>query len=336
MKKAWSAQYRRWEGEAVGVWTRRLSIARYGLRLCLSGRIIKIFLVLAGAQALVLSGLFFFYGQFVAPQSALLDWFTRLAGEEARTIFDALTSWVLLYPEICVDGIYRIVFYLQSFSGPFLSMIVVALFVHRLIANDLASNAIVIYNSKALTRWDYLIGKFIVVSSVLSVIWIVPVLFSWLLGNLLSPDWSFFYHSFPSLLRGLTLGLVAVVSLSCLALMVSSLAKKTGAAVTFWILGWISLSVISGVASLLHPVLLYLSPSQALSSLSGGIFRMLDLLQDAQAMLPFFGGVFNRMSEGVDAADLPIDNGAVWLPLLSLAAYCTISILVVSRRIRAS
>lgn len=312
-----------------------MSIARYGLRLCLSGKVIKIFLVLAGAQALILSGVFFFYGQLVAPESALLDWLERLGGEQVRTLFNAITSWALLYPEICVDGIYRIMFYFLSFSGPFLSMIIVALFVHRLIANDLASNAIVIYNSKALTRWDYLIGKFTIVSSILSVVWIFPVLVSWVLGNLLSPDWSFFYHSFPSLLRGLTLGLVAVVSLSCLALLVSSLAKKTGAAVAFWILGWISLSVVSSVASYAHPALDYLSPTQALYGLSAGIFRLLDLVVDAQGMLPFFGGFFNRMSNGMDPSELPIDNGEIFLPLLALGSYCLVSILVVSRRVKA-
>ncbi|MBK1877738.1 ABC transporter permease subunit [Pelagicoccus mobilis] len=335
MKKAWSAKYRRWEGEGVGVWARRLSIARYGLKLCLSGKIIKIFLVLAGAQALILSGVFFFYGQLVAPESALLDWLERLGGEQVRTMFSALTSWALLYPEICVDGIYRIMFYLLSFSGPFLSMIIVALFVHRLIANDLASNAIVIYNSKALTRWDYLIGKFTIVSSILSVVWIFPVVVSWLLGNLLSPDWSFFYHSFPSLIRGVVLGVIAVVSLSCLALLVSSLAKKTGAAVAFWILGWISLSVVASVASFAHPAFDYVSPTQAIYSLSAGIFRLLDLVMDAQGMLPFFGSFFGRMSDGMDPSDLPIDNGEVFLPLLALGAYCVISIAVVSRRIRA-
>ena len=335
MKKAWSAQYRRWEGEGVGVWKRRMSIARYGLKLCLSGKIIKIFLVLAAMQALILSGVFFFYGQLVAVDSALLNWLERLGGEQIRTIFNAVSSWALLYPEVCVDGVYRVMFYLLSFSGPFLSMIIVALFVHRLIANDLASNAIVIYNSKALTRWDYLIGKFTIVASLLSVVWIFPVVVSWLLGNVLSPDWSFFYHSFPSLVRGVVLGVVAVVSLSCLALLVSSLAKKTGAAVAFWILGWISLSVISSVAGLAHRSLEYLSPTQAIYGLSSGIFRLLDLMADAQGMLPFFPTFFGKVTNGANPEDIPISNGDVFMPLLVLGMYCFVSIAVVSRRVRA-
>ncbi len=336
MNNAWTAKYRRWEGQSVGVWQRRLSIARYGLRLCLSGKIIKVFLVLAFAQTFVLGAVFFLFGQLVAPESALLGWLEGLGGQDIVRVISGLSSWALLYPEICVDGIYRIMFYLMTFGSPFLSMIIVALFIHRLIANDLASNAIVIYNSKALTRWDYLTGKFIVVSSILSVIWLLPVVASWLLSNFLSPDWSFFYHSFPSLLRGVTIGLVSVVSLSCFALLVSSLAKKTGAAVAYWILGWFSFGVVSSVASVAHPALEYISPVQSIYGLSAGIFRMLDLVVDAQDMLPFFGSFFSSMSNGSDPSDLPIGNGDIILPLLVLSAYSMISVLVVSRRVRAS
>lgn len=335
MRHAWNARYRRWDGESVGVWQRRRSIARNGLRLCLSGKIIKVFLVLASAQALLLSAAFFLFGQLVAPESALLDVLERIGGPQAADVVSGLTSWALLYPEICVDGVYRVFFYLLTFSGPYLSMIMVALFVHRLIANDLASNAIVIYNSKALTRWDYLIGKFLVVSSILSVVWILPVVVSWLLGNLLSPDWSFFYHSFPSLGRGLAVGAVAVVSLSCLALLVSSLARKTGAAVAYWILGWFSMSVVANVARLAHPALDYLSPIRALHALSAGVYRMADLVSEAQDMLPFFNSFLNTVSDRDDPAELPIGNGELWLPLLSLSAYCVVSVWVVSRRVRA-
>lgn len=334
MKHAWSASYRRWEGKSVGVWQRRLSIARYGLRLCLAGKVITAFLILSLSQALVMSGIFFFFGQLVAPESALLSFITSRGGEQATALINALSSWALLYPEICVDGVYRMVFFVFEYSPPFFTLIIVSLFVHKLIANDLASNAIVIYNSKALTRWDYLTGKFIVVATILSVIWILPIVIAWLLGNLLSPDWSFFYHSFPSLIRGLSLGVVAVISLSLLAMLVSSLAKRSGAAVTFWILGWISLNVIGGIAGLAHPSLKYVSPSDAISALTGGIYRIANFLVDAQSILPFFGGFLSQF-DVEKTSEIPIGNGEVLLPILSLTAYSVISIVIVSRRVRA-
>lgn len=336
MSHAWNAEYRRWKGESVGVWSRRRSIARYGLRLCLSGKAIKVFLVLAFSQALVLSAVFFVFGQLMSPGSALIGWLESIGGTEVTAMVNAITSWALLYPEICVDGIYRIMFFFMKFSSPFLSLIIVALFVHRLIAHDMASQAIVIYNSKALTRWDYLIGKFCIVASILSVIWILPVVVSWVIGNMLSPDWSFFVHSFPSLMRGLVVGLVAVVSLSCLAMLVSSFARKTGAAVAYWVLGWLVLRFVASVASLAHPSLSYLSPLDALSTFSSGVFRMQDLLTDARSMLPFFDSFFGRMTNNNTPEIIPVSNGEVILPLLVLSLYCVISVFVVNKRISAS
>lgn len=334
MKHAWSASYRRWQGESVGVWQRRLSIARYGLRLCLTGKVINAFLILALAQSLGMAAIFFVFGQLVAPESALLNFITSRGGEQATTFINAISSWALLYPEICVDGVYRLVFFGFEFLPPLLSLVIVSLFVHKLIANDLASNAIVIYNSKALTRWDYLIGKFAVVSTILSVVWIMPILLAWFLGNVLSPDWSFFYHSFPSLVRGLSVGIVAVISISLLAMLASSLAKRSGAAVTFWILGWISLNVVGRVAKLVNPSLEVISPNAAIESLSSGIYRITDLFADAQSILPFFGGFMSQF-DVQGASDLPLDQGRIALPLLALAAYSTISLVVVSRRVRA-
>lgn len=336
MRHAWNAEYRRWTGESVGVWQRRLSIARYGLRLCLAGRVIKLFLLLALAQSLPLAGVFFLFGQLVAPDSALILWLGALGGEQVTSVFNGLASWALLYPEIVVDGVYRIAFYLFTSSCPFFTVVTVALFVHRLIANDLASNAIVIYNSKALTRWDYLVGKFLVVATLLSLVWIAPVAISWLLGNALSPDWGFFVHSFPSLLRGLAVGIAAVASLSLLAMLVSSLAKKTGAAVAYWIVGWLILGAAANAASLAAPSLAYLSPMQAIEALSGGVYRLADLLRDARGMLPFFDAFYARLPdfEGTEQAPI-VGNGAVGLPLLFLAAYGALSVFVVSRRVRA-
>lgn len=331
---SWNAEYRRWSGQSVGVWHRRLSIARYGLRLCLSGKIMRAFLLLAFAQTFVLAGVFFFLGQIVAEDSALIRWIESLGGEDARRVLSGIASWALLYPEISVDGVYRVMFYALTFTNPLASIVIVALFIHRLVAHDLASQAIVIYNSKALTCWDYIIGKFAIVATILSVMWILPVVCSWLLGNMLAPDWSFFYHTFPSLMRGLAIGVAAVLSLSCVAMLVSSLAKKTGAAVAYWIVGIFALNMVSGALSLAHPVFAYIDPFNALEALAAGTFRMQSFLIDASTMLPFFGNMFSEVSEFAESPDSPITDGARVLPLLALAAISAASIFVVNRRVR--
>ncbi len=334
-KTAWKAEYRRWTGKSAGVWTRRAAIARYGLRLCLKGKIARAFLFLALMQTVVLAAVFFFFGQIVAPDSSLVNWLEDKSGGAITTYLNAITSWMLLYPEICVDGVYRVLFYLMRFSGPFFSMIMVALFIHRLIAGDVASNAIVIYNSKALTRADYMLGKFGVVAPILAVIWIVPVVVSWILGNILSPDWSFFWHTLPSLLRGVAVGVAAVISLSCIAMAVSAVAGRSRAAVAYWILGWIVMSIVGSVASLAHESLALINPIACIEELAAGVYRIDLLWRDAQDMLPFFSGFVSDVDE--DALQVPATlGGGVWAPLLILTAMSFLSLYVVDRRIRQS
>ncbi len=330
----WNAQYRRWTGESVSIWKRRLSIARYGLRLCLAGKAIRAFLFLSLVQWLSLTFAFLIFGQLVTPGSALADWITVKTGTRVGAVIDGISAWALLYPEITVDGIYRIGYFVLRFTATPLSILIVALFIHKLIAQDLASQAIVIYNSKALTRWDYLIGKFIVVSTILSTIWILPVVGSWIIGNVLAPDWAFFYHTFPSLLRGLAVGIVAILPLSLVALAVSSMAQKTGAAIAYWILGWITLSIVAGLSAFTSPTLAYLNPFNAIDSLSDAIFRMDSFISDAQSMLPFINQAAARIDLRLD--DIPVTDGSIVTPAFFLIALSVLSIVFVNRRITAS
>ncbi len=335
-KPAWQAEYRRWTGESVGVWTRRLSIARYGLRLSLKGKIPRAFLFFAMLQAVPLAAAFFLFGQFASPDSALLGWVAEKGGSEAVKVINAVSSWLLLYPEICVAGIYRAMFSLLAYTAPLLSVIMVTFFIHRLIAGDVASHAIVIYKSKALTRWDYVLGKFGVVAPILAAIWILPVVVSWMLGNLLSPDWTFFWHSLPALLRGLAVGVVAVVSLSCIALAVSATAGRSRAAVAYWIIGWIVVMIVANVGSIEDGSFALLNPVMGIAEFSAGLYRIDELWEDARGMLPFFDGFVSRINVEVvgDVADEA--RGSVWLPLAALSAMSAASLWIVDRKVKQS
>ena len=96
-----------------------------------------------------------------------------------------------------------------------------------LITRDLASNAIVIYSSKAVTRGDYLLGKFATAFGFLTLTWLGPVCAAWFLGNLLAPDWTFFLARARARWRTfLIYGLSSMAVLSLLALGVSALSSQ--------------------------------------------------------------------------------------------------------------
>lgn len=343
--RAWSPVYRRWQGQATGVWARRLSIARYGLKLCLAGKAIRFFILIAFLQGFALTALFALFGQIVNPDSALSNWTAGIAGARNAAIINGLTAWALVYPEICVDGIYRAAFYLAKFSASPLSLIIIALCIHRLIALDLASQAIVIYNSKALTRWDYLIGKFLIATCILSFIWIVPFVAAWLVGNTLSPDVRFFFYTFPSLTKSLLVGIVAVITLSLFALAVSSLAKRTGSAVAYWILGWISLGIFSSIAKATYPILQFVNPFSAISEFSNGVFKMNSFLQQARDELPVFNSylesfIRSNMDDGKTLSsvvdEIPATDGSLAIPALFVVIICLASVAIANRRVALS
>ena len=343
--KTWRPDYRRWQGQATGVWARRFSITRYGLKLCLAGKAIRFFILIAFLQGLVLSVLFGLLGQIVNPESALSNWIGGVAGERNAAIINGLTAWALVYPEICIDGVYRGAFYLAKFSASPLSLIIIALFIHRLIALDLASQAIVIYNSKALTRWDYLIGKFLIAVCILSFIWIAPVVAAWLIGNTLSPDIRFFVYTFPSLARSVIVGIVATLTFSIFALAISSLAKRTGSAVAYWILSWVSLGIFSGIAKATYPILRFINPFSAINEFSAGVFRMNSFFQRAREELPVFNSYLESfirrniddgktLSSVVD--EIPATDGSLIAPTLFLIIVCLASAAIANRRIALS
>jgi len=73
-------------------------------------------------------------------------------------------------------------------------LIAVALTIPHLITRDLASNAIVVYASKAITRFDYVLARRASFWDA-DPHWLGPVLAAWLVGNLMAPNWNFFWHS---------------------------------------------------------------------------------------------------------------------------------------------
>jgi len=78
-----------------------------------------------------------------------------------------------------------------------------------LVTRDLASNAIIIYSSKAVSRMDYLLGKFAMAFGLMALTWLGPAFAAWFLGNLLAPDWRFFWHSRAALFNTLLYSLSA-------------------------------------------------------------------------------------------------------------------------------
>lgn len=235
--------FTRWTGQARGVGYRRWVIASTGLRQVFRTKFFRALLFFAWAAGAALATFGFLFSQSIAPGG----WLERLAasgGPRAEAIVSAFCGYVLLYPDVVVHGLYTGVFWLQAGAGQFLSLVALTVVVPRLVTSDRAGNALVVYLSRPLTSFDYLLGKFGIIVGILLAVWTGPLLFGWILSMLFAPDSSFLVHSLLPLGRALAFNLAGLVVLAAIALGVSAATRTTAYTVLLWLGAWLLLGFI--------------------------------------------------------------------------------------------
>jgi hypothetical protein len=242
-----------------------------------------------------------------------------------------LTGWLKDNPEISVGTLQNVLFYYFGIWLMRVSIFALGPIIPLLITRDLACNAIVIYSSKAVTRGDYLLGKFATAFGFLTLTWLGPVCAAWFLGNLLAPDWAFFWHSRVALENALAYGLSSMTILSLLALGVSALSAQVRATTAFWYMWWILGAVITPIALHTRPWLRHLGFGFDLNQLALHSFRVADSINTAKENIPILGTLLQPIRTTTMAALETPKLGGTWLALLvmlSLAAW------VVHRRVK--
>jgi ABC-2 type transport system permease protein len=200
-----------------------------------------------------------------------------------------------------------------------------------LVTRDLASNAIVVYASKAVSRGDYFLGKFATAFGLLCLTWLGPISAAWLVGNLLAPDWRFFWHARIALGHTLLFGLPMMGLLSVLALGVSAISSKEKATPALWFMWWIFGGVLAPIARHTQPWLRHLSFNFNLDQLALALFHPGKDLEVAQPSIPILGEMVRNIRPATMAALNEPATLAAALTLLSLAA---VAALILNRRVK--
>lgn len=307
---------------------------RYGCALATKSKIYRIASSLGLMVGVALMGAFFMLGQLVTPESSLLNFLSQ-NDERLRDLLNGFSSWVLLYPEVCVDGFYRAMFYISWHMQMYLSVVAAATFIPKLFAQDIASNAIVIYNSKALGKGDYIFGKLGVAVLLLSSIWLLPIAGAWLVGNAMSPDWSYFYHSSSALVRAMFVNGVSMLTMSVVAMAISSLTRKSGIAIVSWLFYWIVSNIGADVLFQVYDWGQYVSLSQALDSLALSAFRFDLVIENAREMIPFFDYYTRDRFDDLPET-LIAHSGVPFGAVLSIAIHLVAGCMILSKRLISS
>jgi ABC-2 type transport system permease protein len=296
-----SIGYQHWDGQRRSIWHRRQVIAAQGLRACLRGRWLKRLIVVSWSAALAQVAVLFFLGQLLVTDSLIVRGLGNL-DPHLRTIAQGLMAWLEMHPEVSVGATQNFLFYYFSRFYLPLTMLSLALAIPHLISRDLAGNAMVVYASKAVNRTDYLLGKLGTCLGLLTLTWLGPVCVVWLIGNLLAPQWHFFWHSRGAIGHAVAFVTISMLILSGLALGASALSGREKLPVGAWIAFWLVGGFISrgpgrhGVANPAQSWLENVSITFNLDQIAAALFRLPNDLKLAQDNIPFFANLTRNIS----------------------------------------
>jgi ABC-type transport system involved in multi-copper enzyme maturation permease subunit len=279
---------------------------------------------------LAMSAVLFLVGQLLVADSVVVQWAGNL-NPQLQMFVRLLTTWLEEHPEISVRTTQNILFHYYSMYLMPVSIFILGILVPLLITRDLASNAIIIYSSKAVSRGDYLFGKFSSAFALLGITWLGPVCAAWFVGNLVAPDWRFFWHSRAALGHALVFVLSGMVVLSLLAMGMSSVSMKEKSTPAFWYMWWIFGGVITPIAAHTQPWLRHLSFNYDLNQIAMAIFRPADDIKIAQDNIPLLGDMLKNIKpETMAALDSPAFKGAI----VALVVMALLSALIIHRRVK--
>lgn len=322
--------YRPWHGQVQNVWKRRAVVARHTMRTCLRGRVVRFLVFIPWVLALVTVIVTFGIGQILVPDGLMEPLFNLLDGR-GRAVVDGLVAWLALYPDITVRAVAN--FLLLSLAGltQTISFLIITMVIPHLLTQDVASNAIVVYSSRAISRFDYLGGKLAGLLGVLTLSWLGPVLAAWFLGNVVAPDWTFFWHARSALVHSLLFIVPVMIAVAVIALGISSLSPKARIARATWLMIWILTLPLIEVAKITQPWLAYLSISHVIDRLGKAIFSPYQDFIQARDNLPFFNSVFGKLQ--AETVQLWGDSSMMG-PIIALTVMTAIAVAILWRRIR--
>lgn len=318
--------YKHWQGAYDGIWRRRMVIAWNGLRGCLQGRLMKGIVTVCWIAALIQTFILFSIGQLLVTDSFIV----RLIGyadKDVKDVVNGFIAWLQLYPEISVGAVQNILFFFFTTMIDTLTLVGITIAIPHLITRDLSSNAMIIYSSKAVSRLDYLIGKFSTLFGLMTLTWLGPVCVAWFLGNFLAPEWHFFWHSRIPLVHLFLYIVASMIVLSFIGMGISAVSSNSKITISVWLAVWLLGNAFYGLSRATQPWLKYLSFRYNLDQLALAIFNLRGNVNLVKDNIPLMGDGLNQMEERhmLDWMDPSTTGAIIGLTLMVIGAGIIIS-----------
>ena len=253
------SQYEHWQGTHRDIWYRRGVMAWSGLQQCLKVKWMRRIITTCWIACLLQTAFLFLFSQLMDPEGLIYDFVVNEL-KLFRTVAGTFQGYAEQRPDIAIGMTYNLFFSIFSgsqsvfglvFAGPnmVLTFIALSMAIPHLITSDLSSRAITIYSSKAITRLDYCIGKFGAVMLLMTLTWLGPVVITWLAGNLLAPNFNFFYYTFRALFHSVLFIGASMCCMGMLALGISAISKSARATTSLFLGLWLIGGMLSGIGA---------------------------------------------------------------------------------------
>ena len=239
--------YRSYEGERTNPRMRWLSITRMGVTIAWRSKILRRLVFFAYAPLLYFAPLFWAIGKATDPTEAQNQTIVSEMLKEfiGRELFLQLKD----DPGNVRSAVWASVFAFFVCGIQFLlAAIVAAISGPPLIANDMRSRSFLIYFSRPVSQWDYLLGKVGTMAVLLAMVTLGPSLSLYALSIVASPSLTTIAHTLPVAFDIVLASLVVIVPTTLVILWLSSMVRQPRFAALAW-------AVICGFGILAHQAL---------------------------------------------------------------------------------
>jgi ABC-type transport system involved in multi-copper enzyme maturation permease subunit len=240
--------YRAWSGELAPAWSRFVVITTNGVRRAWTSRWLRRGLTVAWMPALYFAGMFFIFEQALINP----EWRRTL-----EPMIQGMPGAIGVNAQLNMgdDSELRHSFWSMMlhtfFRGPqaYLMVMMVGIIAPPLISQDIRSRAFLLYFSRPMGRWEYILGKVSTIWAYLTLISFAPGLVLYLLGVLLSPGFDVVLSTWDLPFRIALASAFMMVPTASLALCFSSMTQESRVAAFAWFAVWILGAVAFGTIS---------------------------------------------------------------------------------------
>lgn len=221
--------YQHWNGQLASQLWRWWAVTRNGIRMQFRSKLTKFCLISCFGPALALAAFMILWSLFEQGNTYI------------RTLLNFLPDDLKNLPANYRVPMWTLAYHFFFYAQSFLLMILVLLVGPGLISKDLRFNALPLYLSRPLRRWEYFLGKLGVIVFFVLMVTAAPAVFAWVLGVLFSLKLSIIVEVLPLLWGILLVSVITAVVYGLWMLALSSLSRNSRYVAMMWF-GWWLLS----------------------------------------------------------------------------------------------